>query len=112
VLKHLTDNALKFTPPGGSIGIRAYAAPEEDAVAVEVWDTGIGIPPEAMHRLFERFYQVDSSNTRLYGGTGLGLALVKELVERHGGSVSVESVVGKGSTFRLLLPVIAHADLR
>lgn len=102
-LKHLLDNALKFTPEGGRIGVKAWL--EGEFVRIDVWDTGIGIPNEAMHRMFERFYQVDSSNTRLYGGTGIGLALVKELVERHGGQVSVESQVGKGSTFHLWLPV-------
>ena len=104
-LKHLVDNALKFTPEGGQIGLRARAEQGAGTIAIEVWDTGIGIPEAAMHRLFERFYQVDGSNTRLYGGTGLGLSLVKELVERHGGEVSVESQVGKGSTFHIELPI-------
>lgn len=105
VLKHLVDNAVKFTPNGGQVGVRIAHDPERGAVAIDVWDTGIGIPPEAMHKLFTRFYQVDSSNTRLYGGTGIGLSLVKELVGRHGGDVSVESRVGEGSTFHVLLPV-------
>ncbi|HEY9720957.1 MAG TPA: ATP-binding protein [Oscillatoriaceae cyanobacterium] len=111
-LKHLLDNAVKFTPPGGRIGVRAAYAKESSAIAVEVWDTGIGIPEAAMHKLFERFYQVDSSNTRLYGGTGIGLALVKELVERHGGTVTVESVVGRGSVFRLLLPLSPEGQIK
>jgi signal transduction histidine kinase len=109
VVAHLLDNALKFTEPGGRVGVRLLV-PGPEKVAVEVWDTGIGIPEEARHRLFERFYQVDSSNTRLYGGTGIGLALVKEFVERHGGRVSVKSKVGKGSTFRLDLPRMASAS--
>jgi signal transduction histidine kinase len=109
VVAHLLDNALKFTEPGGKVGVRLNAGSPEQ-IAIEVWDTGIGIPEEARNRLFERFFQVDSSNTRLYGGTGIGLALVKEFVERHGGRVSVESRVGKGSTFRLDLPRVASAS--
>jgi signal transduction histidine kinase len=109
VVAHLLDNALKFTEPGGRVGVRLRAhGPEK--ITIEVWDTGIGIPEEARHRLFERFFQVDSSNTRLYGGTGIGLALVKEFVERHGGRVSVESKVGQGSTFTLDLPRIASSS--
>jgi len=105
ILAHLLDNALKFTDQGGQVGVRTRYDRLSEAVTIDVWDTGIGIPAEAMHRLFERFYQVDSSNTRLYGGTGLGLAVVKEFAERHGGRVSVESKKGDGSTFSLLLPV-------
>jgi signal transduction histidine kinase len=104
-LKHLLDNALKFTPSGGKIGVRAWFEAEDGFLRIDVWDTGIGIPNESMHRLFDRFYQVDSSNTRLYGGTGIGLALVKELVERHGGQVMVDSKVGKGSNFQIWLPI-------
>jgi signal transduction histidine kinase len=104
VLGHLLENAVKFTPTGGTIGLRAYAEPADRLVVAEVWDTGIGIPSEAIPRLFERFYQVDGSSTREYGGTGIGLAIVKEFVERLGGEVDVESKVGKGSTFRLVMP--------
>jgi signal transduction histidine kinase len=105
VFKHLLDNAVKFTPESGRIGIRASVLEDAGAVEFNVWDTGIGIPHEAMHKLFTRFYQVDSSNTRLYGGTGIGLSLVKELVDRHGGEVTVESRVGQGSTFHVVLPI-------
>jgi signal transduction histidine kinase len=111
VLGHLFENAVKFTPAGGSIGLRVLAEPGDRIAIVEVWDTGIGIPREAHARLFERFYQVDSSNTREYGGTGIGLALVKEFVERLGGEVAVESEVGKGSTFRLALPVASGSPV-
>ena len=84
---------------------RISAEPGDRTVLVEVWDTGIGIPREAHARLFDRFYQVDSSNTREYGGTGIGLAIVREVVERLGGEVAVVSEVGKGSTFKLELPI-------
>ncbi len=103
VLDNLLSNAIKFTPEGGTIILRACA--DLDWVTFEVSDTGIGIPPEQQARIFERFYQVDGSSRRRYGGVGLGLALVKELVEYHGGQVSVSSVPGKGSTFRVKLPV-------
>ena len=106
VIGHLIDNAVKFTPSGGRIGVRGTAEAAEGVVVLEVWDTGIGIPKESLHRLFERFYQVDSSNTREYGGTGIGLAIVKEFVQRLGGDVGVESHVGKGSTFRIILPAL------
>jgi PAS domain S-box-containing protein len=102
VLDNLLSNALKFTPAGGSITVRAWQAAGH--VLLQVADTGIGIPAEQQGRIFERFYQVDGSARRRYGGVGLGLALVKETVEALGGKVSVESVVGHGSTFTITLP--------
>lgn len=101
--ENLLSNAVKFTPSGGKIIIRSWA--EADEVLLEVQDTGIGIPDDQLERIFERFYQVDGSTTRRYGGTGLGLALVKEVVEAHGGNVSVQSKTGQGSVFRIALPV-------
>ncbi len=103
VLDNLLSNAIKFTPEGGVVTLRAWA--ESDRVVVEVSDTGIGIPEEQIERIFERFYQVDGSTRRRYGGVGLGLALVKELVEFHGGRVSVRSKPGQGSAFCVELPV-------
>jgi signal transduction histidine kinase len=103
-LRALLDNAVKFTPEGGSIWVRSHRN-GGDMVRIEVADTGIGIPEEALPRVFERFYQVDNTATRTYGGTGMGLALVRRLVEAHGGSVEVESRVGEGSCFALLWPV-------
>jgi signal transduction histidine kinase len=103
VVENLFDNALKFTPARGEITVRLWS--ESNEVVLEVSDTGIGIPADQVERIFERFYQVDGSTTRHYGGTGLGLALVKEVVEAHGGQVEVESVVKEGSTFRVRLPV-------
>jgi signal transduction histidine kinase len=73
---------------------------------LQVSDTGIGIPPEEHERIFDRFYQVDGSSRRRYGGVGLGLALVKEIVEAHGGTIQVVSKVGEGSTFTVTLPVL------
>lgn len=103
VLDNLLNNAIKFTPEGGTITVRIW---QEDAhVKLEVRDTGIGIPADQLERIFERFYQVDGSIRRRYGGVGLGLALVKELVELHDGQVRVESQVDKGSAFIVTLPI-------
>ncbi|MBN2549471.1 MAG: GAF domain-containing protein [Anaerolineales bacterium] len=104
--ENLLSNAIKFTPAGGQILVSLWA--ETDEVILQVQDTGIGIPDDQLERIFERFYQVDGSTTRRYGGTGLGLALVKEVVEAHGGKVSVESETGQGSIFRIALPIAKH----
>ncbi len=103
VLDNLLSNAVKFTPAGGRITLRAWR--EDKHVCIAVADTGIGIPASEHARIFNRFYQVDGSTTRQYGGTGLGLAVVKEIVEAHGGSVSLESAVGQGTTFTVRLPI-------
>lgn len=88
---------------GGCITVRL--AQHDANLVLQVADTGAGIPPDKLARVFDRFYQVDDSMRRRYGGTGLGLALVKEVVQAHGGQVSVESVEAQGSTFRVTLPV-------
>ncbi len=103
VLDNLLSNALKFTPAGGQISVRLRQA--EQNLVMEVADTGIGIPEDKLDRVFERFYQVDGRMSRRYGGTGLGLALVKEVVESNGGTVKVTSRPGQGSTFTVTLPV-------
>ncbi|HEU4338928.1 MAG TPA: ATP-binding protein [Planctomycetota bacterium] len=103
-VSNLVDNAIKYTPEGGRIHLSAKS--HEDDVVIEVTDTGIGIPPEDVPRVFERFYRVDKSRSREMGGTGLGLSIVKHVVQVHGGTVEVESAVGKGSTFRVRLPAI------
>ncbi len=100
---NLIGNALKFTPAGGEVTVQLSLQDTELLLAVS--DTGIGIPEEELERIFERFYQVDGSMTRRYGGSGLGLALVKEIVEAHQGKVAVQSVLGEGSTFLVTLPV-------
>jgi len=107
-LNHLLDNAIKFTPAGGSITIGARQATGEDGqpgVEIIVQDTGIGIPAEQQEKIFERFYQADSSLTRQYGGVGIGLAVVKQTIEAHGSHVTVESEPSKGSMFRFTLPL-------
>jgi len=102
MLDNLLTNAVKFTPAGGSVAVRIWQ--EKGNVILEVADTGVGIPSDQLERIFERFYQIDGSTTRRYGGTGLGLALVKEVVEAHSGQVTVKSTLGQGSTFRVTLP--------
>ena len=102
VIDNLIGNALKFTPPGGTVAVRLSGA--NGRVLLQVTDSGIGIDPQHQDRIFERFYQVDGTSRRTHGGCGLGLALVKEIVERHGGTVAVESQPGEGSTFTVTLP--------
>ena len=99
---HLGSNAVKFTPPGGTTTFRLSG--DEQEVTLQVEDTGIGIPEQALERVFERFYQVDSSLVRRYGGTGLGLAICKSIVDWHGGRVFATSQPGQGSCFTAVLP--------
>ncbi len=100
---NLVDNALKYTPRGGTVTVKLLA---DDAARLEVRDTGIGIGAEHLDRIFERFYRVDKARSRELGGTGLGLSIVKHISTTHGGSVSAESRVGVGSTFRVRLPLL------
>ncbi|HYK83055.1 MAG TPA: ATP-binding protein [Gemmatimonadales bacterium] len=102
VFTNLFDNALRHTPAGGRISVAADAAP--GGVTLTVTDTGSGIAPEHLPRIFERFYRADPGRSRDEGGTGLGLAIVKHLVEAHGGRVDARSAVGRGTTIRIFLP--------
>jgi signal transduction histidine kinase len=105
ILLNLVENALRHTPEGGKITIATAEA--RNGVGLTVADTGTGIAPEHLPRIFERFYRADSGRSREAGGTGLGLAIVKHLVEAHGGSVSADSVVGSGTTIRIFFPEVA-----
>ena len=105
ILMNLLDNAIKFNREGGQINVRAAQSGERVKISVE--DTGLGIPSEAIPRIFERFFTVDKARSRELGGTGLGLAIVKHIVEAHGGAVSCESELGQGSTFSFTLPAAA-----
>ncbi|MCL1799346.1 MAG: DUF3365 domain-containing protein [Eggerthellaceae bacterium] len=105
ILLNLVSNAIKFTPPGGSVQVRvSYDRPAE-SVRIDVVDSGIGIPPDKQDMIFERFRQENMSTVRQYGGSGLGLSLVKDLVGMLGGSISLESAPGEGSTFSVAVPV-------
>ncbi len=103
VLFNLVDNAVRFTPEGGAVRIEAER--HDGSVLVSVADTGVGIPEAALPRLFERFYRVDSSRARGDGGTGIGLAIARSVVEAHGGTIRAESEPGLGSTFTFDLPL-------
>lgn len=116
IMMNLLANGINYTPEGGKVTVIAEAiaangepAPEGadyERVRIRITDTGIGIPKKDLPRIFERFYRVDKARSRSSGGTGLGLSIVKHLVELHKGIISVDSVVGKGTTFTLELPVL------
>ena len=104
-LDNLLNNAVKFNSRGGRVSVRLYA--ELEFVHVEIADTGVGIAPDKLRRVFERFYQVDGTTRRRFGGAGVGLALVRRIVEAHGGRVWAESAgPGRGSTFHFALPTV------
>lgn len=103
MLSNLVDNALRYTAARGLVRIQLNSI--DDKVMLQVADTGEGIPASELPRIFERFYRVDKARARRTGGTGLGLAIVRHVAESHGGTVTVESKVGKGSTFTVTLPV-------
>jgi two-component system sensor histidine kinase SenX3 len=106
-LRNLLANAVSYSPPRTRIGVATRQT--EAVVEISVTDQGIGIPPPELERIFERFYRVDPARSRMTGGTGLGLSLVKHICRNHGGDVTVWSVEGEGSTFTLRLPTLLAA---
>jgi signal transduction histidine kinase len=108
VLGQLADNGIKFTPSGGSVTV-SVKREGENLVIVSVTDTGIGIPSNRMQDIFEPFHQLDGSNTRHYNGTGLGLSLVRQIVEAHGSMLEVQSTEGRGSTFKFPLLAVMES---
>ena len=102
VVDNLLENAVRYNRPGGRVDVRVRVA--DDAVELLVADTGIGIPEADRDRIFERFYRIDKGRSRAAGGTGLGLSLVRNAVQRLGGRLTLDSELGQGSTFRVQLP--------
>lgn len=102
VIDNLLSNAIKYSEPNATITVRSSKLPS--AVMIEIIDQGMGIPPDDIPHIFDRFYRVDAVTHRNREGTGLGLAIAKSIIEQHGGEISVESVVGQGSTFRFTMP--------
>jgi hypothetical protein len=118
ILWNLLSNSIKFTPKGGGVRVRTRLSESSNEggassrwVEIEVEDTGEGIPADFMPHIWERFRQADATATRRHGGLGIGLSLVKELVEAHGGHIDAESEQGRGSRFNVRLPVIALDEL-
>ena len=109
VLNQLLDNGVKFTPSGGRVVVNVKRE-GENLVIVSVTDTGIGIPANRFNDIFEAFHQLDGSSTRRYGGTGLGLSLVRQIVEAHGSMIEVQSIEGRGSTFKFPLLVAMDSN--
>jgi len=110
VLRALIDNAVKFSDGRGAVAVGARAGDAPAEVVISVADRGIGIAADDVHRIFDRFYQVDNTATRRYGGTGMGLALVKRLVQAHGATISIQTTLGEGTTFSLSWPAAASAS--
>ncbi len=102
LVANLLDNAIRYTGRGGEVRLRVGSADGGAEVTVE--DTGVGIPSRDLPRIFERFYRVDRARSRDTGGTGLGLSIARHVAEEHGGRIEVESELGRGSTFRVILP--------
>jgi signal transduction histidine kinase len=100
----LLDNAFKYTPSPGAVHL--LLAKEGENAVIAVRDTGVGIPEEELQKIFERFYRVDKARSRDHGGAGLGLAIAQWIVDRHGGSIRVESCNGAGANFRVEIPLV------
>ena len=108
IVVNLLSNALRYTDPGGSVTL--VVGRNGDAATIEVGDTGIGIPPEDLPHVFTRFWRGEKSRSRATGGAGIGLSIVRELVRAHGGTIAVDSAPGRGSVFRVSIPVSASHD--
>ena len=106
---NLIDNAIKYTSPGGQVYLAL--SKENGWATVQITDTGIGIPPEDLPHIFDRFYRVDKARTRQQGGSGLGLSIVQSIAKAHQGTIRVHSEVGKGTTFFVMLPIVAEQTI-
>jgi two-component system phosphate regulon sensor histidine kinase PhoR len=110
VIANMLDNAIRYSNPGGRVTV--FTRPDDGGTWVGVQDTGIGIAPEHLPRIFERFYRVDAGRSRTAGGTGLGLSIVRHLVEAHGGRVRAESIPGRGTTVAAFFPAVDTTPVR
>jgi heavy metal sensor kinase len=110
IVVNLVDNAIKYTAAGGSVSVTTV--PVNGKAVLEVADTGIGIPEDAVHQVFDRFYRVDKARSRQFGGTGLGLAIVKSICTAYGGAVGVTSTEGQGTVFRVELPLTSSNGMQ
>jgi len=108
IFNNLISNAINYSPEGGDVTVAAQGLGEY--IEIKVKDTGVGIPPEELPKIFDKFYRVKNPKTRDVMGTGLGLAIVKGVVDAHQGTIDVESVVDEGTTFRILLPIIVESE--
>jgi signal transduction histidine kinase len=108
VFDNLLGNAIKFSPDGGEISVRLSDV--GNRIQVDVRDTGIGMPPDRLDQIWDRFYQLDSASTRRFPGAGLGLAIVKRIIDAHDGRIWVESELNAGSIFSFLLPLYGETD--
>jgi signal transduction histidine kinase len=106
MIENLVSNGIKYTNPGGRVDLK-FSRPTPDWVQIQISDTGIGIPQDAMPRLFTEFFRAENAKKLQEMGTGLGLAFVKDVVNRQGGRITVQSEEGKGTTFTALLPILA-----
>jgi two-component system heavy metal sensor histidine kinase CusS len=106
-VSNLVSNAIAHTPHGGSVTLLASA--NDGRIRINISDTGIGIPPEALPRVFDRFFRVDPSRSKTSGGTGLGLAIVQSIMTLHGGAAEVSSQLGRGTCVSLLIPASIHS---
>jgi signal transduction histidine kinase len=108
VLRNLVENAVKYSPDGGTVTVRGDVAGGEAVISIS--DEGIGIAPEDLGRVFDRFYRADGQAVRRAGGTGLGLSICQGIVQMHGGRIWADSTPGAGSTFHFTLPIVAPTD--
>ena len=108
VFYNIIDNAIKYTPRGGSVHIEVSRSGRRAIVRIS--DTGVGIPEKDLPHVFERFYRVDKARSRETGGTGLGLSIVKQIVLLHGGTIDAASREGEGTTFTVELPILSHKE--
>ena len=108
IIFNLVENGIKYNLPGGSLSISVHR--QDDIACLRIADTGMGIPPESLEHVFERFYRVDKARSRASGGSGLGLAIVRAMVERNNGEIHLQSTVGKGTVFTVSFPCFELED--